>query len=109
MNLKLFFNFYYSHFSYRNLLDAWRLWNQRAQTDIMVNNCTQASSPSLLLLPGQVHSSSTTIKPPQLVFVTCNFCGKSISAQMQGASRQRTTGTLGRLGATGQKLKVCLS
>jgi hypothetical protein len=72
--------------SYRVLLDAWHLWNQRAHFDILLS----ASSPS--------------DKPPQQVFVSCNFCGKSISAQMLGIIRNRVA--FARLGATLQKVKV---
>ncbi|PNF34608.1 WD repeat-containing protein mio [Cryptotermes secundus] len=72
--------------SYRILLDAWRLWNQRAHFDILLS----ASSPN--------------DKPPQQVFVSCNFCGKSISAQMLGIIRNR--GAFARLGATLQKVKM---
>nr|XP_018911247.1 PREDICTED: WD repeat-containing protein mio isoform X2 [Bemisia tabaci] len=68
---------------YRNLLDSWRLWNQRALFDISLN----ASKP-----------------PPQQVFVSCNFCGKSISAYMQGLTRGR--GPFVRLGVTPNKLKI---
>lgn len=46
--------------NYRNLLDMWRLWHQRSLFDIHRN----------LKDPSQ--------KPPQQVFVTCNFCGNSI-------------------------------
>lgn len=76
--LKLFF-------SYRNLLNSWRLWDQRAHFDIMLSSCNSLD------------------KPPQQVYVSCNFCGKSISA-MQGLSRGR--GSFSRLGATSNKLKV---
>ncbi|KDR16180.1 GATOR complex protein MIOS [Zootermopsis nevadensis] len=72
--------------SYRVLLDAWRLWNQRAHFDILLNAC------------------SPNDKAPQQIFVSCNFCGKSISAQMQGIIRNR--GAYARLGATSQKLKM---
>ncbi|XP_066997693.2 GATOR2 complex protein MIOS isoform X2 [Anabrus simplex] len=72
--------------SYRMLLDSWHLWNQRAQFDILLSVC------------------SASDKPPQQVFVSCNFCGKSISAQMQGHNKSR--GTLARLGTTSQKLKM---
>ncbi|XP_069700640.1 GATOR2 complex protein MIOS [Periplaneta americana] len=72
--------------SYRTLLDAWHLWNQRAHFDIVLS----ASCPN--------------DKPPQQVFVSCNFCGKSISAQMQGLNRNRSA--YARLGATSQKLKM---
>ncbi|CAH0752477.1 unnamed protein product [Bemisia tabaci] len=71
---------------YRNLLDSWRLWNQRALFDISLN----ASKP-----------------PPQQVFVSCNFCGKSISAYMQGLTRGR--GPFVRLGVTPNKLKSQLA
>ncbi|XP_026683490.1 GATOR complex protein MIOS-A-like [Diaphorina citri] len=52
--------------SYRNLLDSWRLWVHRAKLDILVN----ASRP-----------------PPQQVFISCNFCKKSISAYLQGMKK----------------------
>ncbi|XP_063233237.1 GATOR2 complex protein MIOS isoform X2 [Bacillus rossius redtenbacheri] len=71
--------------SYRMLLNIWRLWHQRAHFDIAMN------------------TFSPSEKPPQQVFVSCNFCGKSISAQMQGLSRNRNA--FARLGATSQKLK----
>eukprot|EP00058_Branchiostoma_floridae_P009637 XP_002595125.1 hypothetical protein BRAFLDRAFT_67907 [Branchiostoma floridae] len=48
--------------SYRSLLDSWRFWHQRAQFDVHRN----------LIDPA--------VKPPQQVFVSCNFCGKSISS-----------------------------
>ncbi|KAK5600370.1 hypothetical protein CRENBAI_025253 [Crenichthys baileyi] len=47
--------------NYRNLLDAWRFWHKRAEFDI---------------LRGKLDPSS---KPLAQVFVSCNFCGKSIS------------------------------
>ncbi|GFG38305.1 hypothetical protein Cfor_12188 [Coptotermes formosanus] len=72
--------------SYRILLDAWHLWHQRAHFDMLLSAC------------------SPNDKPPQQVFVSCSFCGKSISAQMQGIMRNR--GAYARLGATSQKLKM---
>nr|CAD7396883.1 unnamed protein product [Timema cristinae] len=72
--------------NYRTLLNVWRLWKQRAQFDIAMS----AYSPSE--------------KPAQQVFVSCNFCGKSVSAQMNGMNRNRTA--LARLGGTSQKLKM---
>ncbi|GLH08738.1 GATOR complex protein MIOS [Gryllus bimaculatus] len=72
--------------SYCMLLDSWHLWNQRAQFDILLSMCTASE------------------KPPQQVFISCNFCGKSISAQMQGHSKGR--GSYVRLGASSQKLKM---
>ncbi|XP_018335553.1 GATOR complex protein MIOS [Agrilus planipennis] len=72
--------------SYRNLLDVWQLWNERAHFDIMLN------------------SYKPTEKPPQQVYVSCNFCGKSISAYMQGLNRGR--GPFSRMGSTANKLKM---
>lgn len=73
-------------YSYRILLDGWRLWTQRAHVDIALN------------------SHNTNAKPVQQVFVSCNFCGKSISVYMQGVARSR--GQMARLGTTANKLKV---
>lgn len=61
------------------------MWTQRAHFDIAMR-------------------SSTNEKPSQQIYVSCNFCGKSISAFMQGLSRAR--GPFGRLGSTPNKLKV---
>uniref|UniRef100_W5MZ29 Missing oocyte, meiosis regulator, homolog (Drosophila) n=1 Tax=Lepisosteus oculatus TaxID=7918 RepID=W5MZ29_LEPOC len=47
--------------SYRNLLDAWRFWHKRAEFDIHRSKLDPSS------------------KPLAQVFVSCNFCGKSIS------------------------------
>ncbi|XP_053983472.1 GATOR complex protein MIOS [Hylaeus volcanicus] len=71
--------------SYRDLLNAWKMWTQRAHFDIAMR-------------------SATNEKPPQQIYVSCNFCGKSISAFMQGLSRTR--GPFGRLGSTPNKLKM---
>ncbi|XP_034949422.1 GATOR complex protein MIOS [Chelonus insularis] len=71
--------------SYRGLLDAWKMWNQRAHFDIAMR-------------------SSTSEKPAQQVYISCNFCGKSISAYMQSLSRTR--GPFGRLGNTSNQLKI---
>ncbi|XP_043268495.1 GATOR complex protein MIOS-B [Venturia canescens] len=71
--------------SYRGLLDAWKMWNQRAHFDIVMR-------------------SSTSEKLSQQVSISCNFCGKSISAVMQGLSRAR--GPFGRLASTSNKLKM---
>uniref|UniRef100_A0A0A9ZA57 WD repeat-containing protein mio n=3 Tax=Lygus hesperus TaxID=30085 RepID=A0A0A9ZA57_LYGHE len=46
--------------SYRELLDMWRMWNHRAQFDIQ-------------------HNSRTSTRPEQQIYVTCNFCGKTLS------------------------------
>ncbi|GCC23005.1 GATOR2 complex protein MIOS [Chiloscyllium punctatum] len=47
--------------NYRNLLDAWRFWHKRAEFDIHRSKLDPFS------------------KPLAQVFVSCNFCGKSIS------------------------------
>ncbi|RLU21193.1 hypothetical protein DMN91_005566 [Ooceraea biroi] len=72
--------------NYRHLLNAWKLWSQRAKFDIAM----RASTPQE--------------RPPQQIYVSCNFCGKSISAFMQGLSRARVP--FGRLGSTPNKLKM---
>lgn len=61
------------------------MWNQRAHFDIAMR-------------------ASANEKPPQQMYISCNFCGKSISAFMQGLSRVK--GPFGRLGSTSNKLKV---
>ncbi|XP_015172042.1 PREDICTED: WD repeat-containing protein mio [Polistes dominula] len=71
--------------SYRDLLNAWKMWIQRAHFDIAMRTATNE-------------------KPPPQIYVSCNFCGKSISAFMQGLSRAR--GPFGRLGSTSNKLKM---
>ncbi|XP_054286757.1 GATOR complex protein MIOS [Macrosteles quadrilineatus] len=72
--------------SYRNLLNSWRMWNHRARVDISLS----------MRNPGT--------KPQQQVFVSCNFCGKSVSAYMQANAMNR--GQLARLGTTSNKLKM---
>uniref|UniRef100_A0A4W3HMV2 Missing oocyte, meiosis regulator, homolog (Drosophila) n=1 Tax=Callorhinchus milii TaxID=7868 RepID=A0A4W3HMV2_CALMI len=47
--------------NYRNLLDAWRFWHKRAEFDIHRSKLDPSS------------------KPLAQVFVSCNFCGKTIS------------------------------
>ena len=49
--------------SYRSLLDSWRLWTQRAKFDVQFYK----------------GNPSSVEKPPQQVYVSCNYCGKSIS------------------------------
>lgn len=72
--------------SYTNLLDTWQLWHERALFDVMF----QAQRPN--------------DKPRQQVFVSCKFCGKSISAYMHGLNRGR--GTFSRMGVTANKMKM---
>ncbi|XP_026277027.1 GATOR complex protein MIOS-B [Frankliniella occidentalis] len=68
--------------NYRNLLDSWKLWTQRAHFDIALSARTESD------------------KPPQQVFVSCNFCAKSVSAFMQGRGR-------GLFARVPNKSKVC--
>ncbi|XP_053373892.1 GATOR complex protein MIOS-like [Mercenaria mercenaria] len=56
--------------SYRELLDRWQLWHQRAKFDIIR------------------HSVDKTRVPSQ-AFVSCNFCGKTIACNMALAARSR--------------------
>lgn len=58
--------------SYQLLLDSTRLWNQRAHFDIALNTSTEGK------------------KVAQQIFISCNFCQKSISSFIQGLSRSRT-------------------
>ncbi|XP_065073911.1 GATOR2 complex protein MIOS isoform X1 [Ochlerotatus camptorhynchus] len=58
--------------TYRDLLDIWGLWEQRAQLDITL---------------GRIRS------PPQnsrSVFLLCNFCGKNVSMALQEDARLRS-------------------
>nr|XP_022917672.1 GATOR complex protein MIOS-A isoform X1 [Onthophagus taurus] len=74
--------------SYRSLLDSWQYWHERANFDIML--C----------------SERPTDKPPQQVYISCNFCGKSISAYMQGLNRGR--GNYTRMGSSNKiKMSAC--
>ncbi|GFS35706.1 GATOR complex protein MIOS [Trichonephila inaurata madagascariensis] len=52
--------------SYRDLLDTWMLWKQRAMFDVNWFN-----------------KNTLTNKPTQQVFVSCNFCRKSVSNFIQ--------------------------
>ncbi|NP_001091443.1 GATOR complex protein MIOS-B [Xenopus laevis] len=56
--------------SYRNLLDAWRFWHKRAEFDIHRSKLDPSS------------------KPLAQVFVSCNFCGKSISYSCSSVPHQ---------------------
>ncbi|XP_039295830.1 GATOR complex protein MIOS-B [Nilaparvata lugens] len=84
--------------SYRTLLDTWRMWTERAHLDA-------------LLCARQV-----VARPSQQVFVACNFCAKSIAANMQqgggmGLGRVRggggqPGGYAARIGTTANRLKI---
>ena len=72
---------------YRELLDSWKLWEQRAEFDIMKN----LNNPLL-------------ISPPE-VTISCNFCGKNISPAGIGALG-RSTPLFSRFTTTNAKIKV---
>lgn len=57
--------------SYRDLLNTWRMYLERADFDIMLAQ----------LRPKE--------KPLQQVYISCNYCGKSVSASMQGFNQER--------------------
>ncbi|XP_064455610.1 GATOR2 complex protein MIOS-like [Ornithodoros turicata] len=77
---------------YRNLLDRWRLWHERAQFD-----CAWARH----------HSGSSSV-PGQQVVVSCNFCGLAASPylHMQGALQGRGPRSTGASGQAGSHLNV---
>lgn len=58
--------------SYRDLLDTWALWEQRAILDITIGNMRSPPRAS------------------RSVFLLCNFCSKSVSAALQEESRVRS-------------------
>ncbi|XP_014207535.2 GATOR complex protein MIOS-A [Copidosoma floridanum] len=62
--------------SYRNLLDSWKMWNQRAHFDI-------------------IRGTTKSEKPSHQMYISCHFCGKSISTFMQGFARVRNYGKQG--------------
>lgn len=72
--------------SYQQILDSKRLWVQRAHFDLALNTVSQCE------------------KLQQQVFVSCNFCGKSISSYIQGVARTRTQ--YPRIGPNNNKLKM---
>lgn len=72
--------------SYQKILDSMRLWDQRAYFDLALNTANQCE------------------KLQQQVFVSCNFCGKSISSYIQGVTRSRSQ--YARVGPSNNKLKM---
>lgn len=72
--------------SYQQILDCNRLWDQRAHFDLALNTANQNE------------------KLPQQVFVSCNFCGKSISSYIHGVNRTR--GQFARVAQPNNKLKM---
>ncbi|KAM8967903.1 GATOR2 complex protein MIOS [Pelodytes ibericus] len=71
--------------NYRNLLDAWRFWHKRAEFDIHRSKLDPSS------------------KPLAQVFVSCNFCGKSISYSCASAPHQGRG--FGQYGVSGSPTK----
>ncbi|XP_023223348.1 GATOR complex protein MIOS-B-like [Centruroides sculpturatus] len=65
--------------SYQQLLDRWRLWHQRAVFDI------------------EWYKANPSSKPPPHVFVSCNFCGKSVSSYLQMLGQGHCSRPLARL------------
>jgi hypothetical protein len=59
---------------YRNLLDMWQLWHERALLDVA--RIASVSEP----------------RPPGQVFARCNFCSQSLSMNMLGAKMGRGRG-----------------
>lgn len=82
-------SFYYNLYnSYRDLLNTWRMYLERADFDIML---------------AQIKSRE---KPLRQVYISCNYCGKSVSASMQGFSQER--GQYQRASSS-TPVKVCIS
>ncbi|XP_013772701.1 GATOR complex protein MIOS-like [Limulus polyphemus] len=75
--------------SYRDLLDSWRLWHQRALFDV------------------QWCKVNPSTMPPQQVFVSCNFCGKSVTSYFQQLGQFQGMRTYGRFNfPVGNKSKM---
>ncbi|XP_038624378.1 GATOR complex protein MIOS isoform X3 [Tachyglossus aculeatus] len=72
--------------NYRNLLDAWRFWHKRAEFDIHRSKLDPSS------------------KPLAQVFVSCNFCGKSISYSCPAAGPHQGRG-FSQYGVSGSPTK----
>ncbi|XP_068202400.1 GATOR2 complex protein MIOS-A [Palaemon carinicauda] len=76
--------------SYRSLLDSLRLWNERAELDVIMNKSRYAE------------------RPPQHVYITCTFCMKSISAYIQAPGRPRNPyARFGTGSANKSKMQAC--
>lgn len=57
--------------SYKSILDCWRLWHQRSFFDI------------------EWYKRLSNESPPQQLFVSCNFCGKSVSSYLRLVGRSK--------------------
>ncbi|XP_065574465.1 GATOR2 complex protein MIOS-like isoform X2 [Artemia franciscana] len=77
--------------SYRCLLDEWRLWSYRAQLDVRLNQLNALE------------------KIPQQVFLSCNFCSKSVvpSNLSKGAPKQKVS-TCPSCGKPLPRCSICL-
>ncbi|XP_070565047.1 GATOR2 complex protein MIOS-like [Ptychodera flava] len=74
---------------YRSLLDRWRLWHE-SKFDVYRSQCDAQS------------------RPAQQVFISCNFCGKSIASNMiTGTARARFMTTFGVGIANKSKINSC--
>lgn len=72
--------------NYRNLLNTWKLWFQRCDFDIMVAKYKKD-------------------KPPPQIYVSCNYCGKNISAHMRNLRTQQYSRL--NVAGTSNKLTAC--
>ena len=54
--------------SYKDLLDAWEMYGPRCELD------------------GAINEAGMMVKPPQQVYVSCNFCGSSVGQHIKGRS-----------------------
>ncbi|KAG5462790.1 MAG: hypothetical protein BJ554DRAFT_3533 [Olpidium bornovanus] len=71
--------------SYRNLLDRWQLFHQRARFDVARRRYLAASGAP----------PSATMAPPPQVYVRCNFCNQSVA---HSSASNPGTGLKGRDG-----------
>lgn len=59
-------------FSYMDCLNSWSFWEKRAELEIKMANLRTSTCPS------------------RTVYLSCNFCGKSVSNALQDEVRMRT-------------------
>ncbi|XP_060529882.1 GATOR complex protein MIOS-B [Cylas formicarius] len=69
--------------NYQILLNVWKLWFERAEFDLMVMKYSNE-------------------KPSQQIYISCNYCGKSISAHLRNLRREQYT----RISGTGATTKL---
>jgi len=73
---------------YRELLDSWKFWEQRAEFDILKN------------------STNPALTPQPEVNICCNFCGKSISSPGTSSLPRSTHQLFSRFTTAQPKAKV---